>query len=201
MTVLRHHMREAIVRVGGGRGFVVEHNQTRLVITAAHCLPLTDDNGYLKLTPGHVTHEKICKKLLGPLGGEPTVWCDCLFVNPIADIAVLGRPEHPDLCEQTRAYDRLVDEVRRPLTITAPKMRRYNNSGKAAAYLLSLDGEWCKCTVRRSNLNLGIENQGMVASGMSGSPIVSTDGKAIGLVSTDDENPVLRDNLPTWFFL
>jgi len=122
MTESHQRMRGAIVRVGvGGRGFVVEfeRNQTRLVITAAHCLPL-DGNGYLKLTPGHVTHEKTYKKFLGPLGAEPTVWCDCLFVNPINDIAVLGRPEHPDLFEQARAYDKLVDEVRPPLTIAAP---------------------------------------------------------------------------------
>jgi hypothetical protein len=38
--------------------------------------------------------------------------------------------------------------------------------------------------------------KGLVACGMSGSPIVSMDGRAIGLISTGDKNPTLIDNLP-----
>jgi hypothetical protein len=37
---------KAVVRVGHGRGFVVEHRHSRVVITASHCLP-TDSNGRL----------------------------------------------------------------------------------------------------------------------------------------------------------
>jgi hypothetical protein len=198
MTKPNVHTRQAIVRVGGGRGFVVEHNRVRLVITAAHCLPI-DDNGYLKLTPAHCTHEKIYQKLLGPLSAEPTVWCECRFVNPVADIAVLGCPEDQGLYCEILAYNKLVDSVR-PLAITDASKMPGHTPGKAAAYLLSLDGEWCKCTVERSGFDLRIEDQGLVAGGMSGSPLVSMKGKAIGLVSTDDCNPTLRDNLPAWFF-
>ena len=35
---------------------------------------------------------------------------------------------------------------------------------------------------------------------MSGSPIVDVAGRAVALMSNDDVSPVLRDNLPAWFF-
>ena len=47
---------------------------------------------------------------------------------------------------------------------------------------------------------LVIEDEVLIEGGMSGSPMMSTDGKAIGLLSTGGANPVLRDKLPAWFF-
>jgi len=38
--------------------------------------------------------ETTYKRLLGPLGGKRTVWAECRFVDPIADIAVLGQPDN-----------------------------------------------------------------------------------------------------------
>src|SRR5262249_44463616 len=76
--------KRAVVTVGDARGFIIEHTQHRLVVTAAHCLP--------KLPPAHpasYNHERTWK-LLAPLGEKPAVRTECLFVDPIADIAVLG---------------------------------------------------------------------------------------------------------------
>ena len=58
----------AIVAVGDGRGFVVQVDEHRYVITAAHCLP--------DLPPACAAsyeHERTYGNLLGPLGGERTV--------------------------------------------------------------------------------------------------------------------------------
>ena len=38
--------------------------------------------------PGMHLYEKTYRNLLGALGAEPSVWCECRFVNPVADIAV-----------------------------------------------------------------------------------------------------------------
>lgn len=207
--------REAVVRVSEGRGFVVGHRGQRVIITAAHCLPV-DDDGRLKLPPPHpfsYTHERTYAELLGPLGGKPAVWAECLFVNPIADIALLGSPDNQALSEEADAYEELVASAT-PLAIAdAPKMGRerkqlpygydlfeVDTPGRGSAYLLSLDGEWLKCTVTRRGPGLSVEDEGLVAGGMSGSPIMSMDERAIGLVSTGGLNPVLRDNLPAWFF-
>ncbi len=89
----------SIVKVGGGRGFIVECRAKlppvrhlrrfvtrRLVITAAHCLG--------KLPPATAAaffYERTYKSLLGHLdGSKKDIWAECLFADPVADIAVLG---------------------------------------------------------------------------------------------------------------
>ena len=89
--------------------------------------------------------------------------------------------------------------------------------GQGAAFVLSLAGQTIECAIERWNTFLAVQDDTVIIKGgMSGSPIVSTDGKAIGLVSTSHHvaspdaerarqfasphNPVLRDNLPAWFF-
>jgi S1-C subfamily serine protease len=43
-----------------------------------------------------------------------------------------------------------------------------------------------------------IEDNTMIKSGMSGSPIVDADGAAVGVVSTGILNPRLSADLPGW---
>jgi hypothetical protein len=45
-----------------------------------------------------------------------------------------------------------------------------------SALLLSLEGRWLKCAVL-------LGGEGLIEGGMSGSPIISADGKAMGLIS------------------
>ena len=88
----------SIVRVGDGRGFIIADGDERIadggkgyVITAARCLPF--------LPPPHLArdpHEKTYPRLIGPLGADPSVTAACVFVDPIADIAV------PRTCRTTR---------------------------------------------------------------------------------------------------
>lgn len=207
----------SVVKVGYGRGFVVKHGRDRLILTAAHCL---FKNGRPKLPPPHAfsyLHEKTYPKLLGPLGTKPTkltVWAECLFADPVADIAVLGTPDTQELAEHAEAYDALVESAKPLVIADAPKMGHkwvqpsYAGADpfevatpwQGLAYVLSLDGEWLNCTVTHGRIALSVNDEGLIASGMSGSPIVSMDGKAIGLLSTGNINPVLRDSLPAWFF-
>ena len=56
------------------------------------------------------TAERTYAKLLAPLGKQPSVWCECLFVrHPIADIAVLGTPDSQALFDEANAYEALVE--------------------------------------------------------------------------------------------
>ncbi len=90
----------SILKVGDGRGFVVNGERDRLVITAAHCLP--------RFPPCHAAsylEERTYAALLGVLGRKkPTVWAECLFVDPVADIAVLGPPDDQELSDE---YDEI----------------------------------------------------------------------------------------------
>jgi hypothetical protein len=98
----------AVLRVGSGRGFVVASRgyldrEERIVITAAHCLPVLPP-----CHPGSYLKERTYQALLGPLEVEPTVWAECLFADPIADVAVLGMPDNQALSDQAEAYEELV---------------------------------------------------------------------------------------------
>jgi hypothetical protein len=98
--------KQAVVTVGDGRGFVVEGKLERpYVITAAHCLP--------ELPPAHgmsYLHERTYQKLLGALGEAPSVWAECVFADPVADIAVLSEPEGQELFDQCAAYEELTEK-------------------------------------------------------------------------------------------
>jgi len=101
----------AVLRVAEGRGFVVAsklQRRERLVITAGHCLP--------RLLPCHTgshLEERTYERLLGPLGAKPTVWAECLFVDPISDLAVLGAPDSQALCDKNKEYEALTRAMTR----------------------------------------------------------------------------------------
>ncbi len=137
-------------------------------------------------------------------GGEPSVWTECLFADPIGDIAVLGPPDGQELFEQWEAYDNLVQSAHTLMIADAPK--------QGPAWLLSLDNRWLRCTVRHSGGSLWISDAtDGIRAGMSGSPVLSDDGSAIGVVCTSAgtggsdqphtegrNNPRLMGNLPGW---
>jgi hypothetical protein len=195
----------AVLTVGDGRGFVITHKRhigryvvsERCVITAAHCLPgLPVIHG----EPGWGNWDTTYQKLLAPLGGKPAVWAECKFVEPVSDLAVLGQPDNQALSEPAEAYDELMESVT-PLEIAIP--------GKEG-WLLSLDGIWFRCTVSFSGPALALTNmEGLFTAGMSGSPIVSPEGAAVGVACRGGESggrhseiigpqPSLAGNLPGW---
>lgn len=202
----------AVVTVGLGRGFVIECGESRYVLTAAHCLP-TDGEGKLPFPAASVisSHERTFPDLLAPLGGKPAIWAECLFVDPVADIAVLGQPDCQELSEQAAAYGELV-EAAAPITIADMPQGGH-------AWLLSLDGRWSRCAVCDSSQfhaggasPLWLQDAAEpIKGGMSGSPVVSPEGAAIGIMCcssgtgpdveehTDGGmNPRLVDHLPGW---
>ena len=181
--------KSAVVTVGDGRGFVVNHGHSRLVVTAAQCLPFFP-HGESDL--GEKTH-----KILAPLGSEPTVWAQCLFADPIADIAVLGSPDGQGLPDEAKAYEVLLKSAT-PLSIAdGPEQGR--------GWVLSLERHWLRCTVQIINDgSLWIPNTSPhVVPGMAGSPIISDSVEAIGVLSLGTnlegwKNPRLVRDLPGW---
>ena len=187
-------LKSGVITVGHGRGFVVEGAGERLVITAAHCLPF--------LPPAQSffgPKERAYGPLLAPLGDQPRAWAMCRFVDPIADIAVLGSPDNPHADDYNALMGTATalsfgDRVRRPVNFWAP------------ARLLSLDGHrWFSCTVRHFGGPLWITHAAeVIRDVMSGSPIVTEIGTAIGVVCTaaapweGGPNPRLSHNLPGW---
>jgi hypothetical protein len=139
-------------------------------------------------------------ELLGPLEQELTVpWVECLFVDPIGDIAVLGLSDDQELYDKCHTYEALVQSIT-PLRIADVRE-------EASAQLLSVDREWFGCKVQHFNGGpLLITNAAKdMVGGMSGSPILAEDGSAIGVVCISESrrksgpHPRLAYHLPTRF--
>ncbi len=197
-----------------------DKRELRYVITAAHWLPHLPEGFAI----GHV-HERTCFDLLGPLGGERTIPAECVFVDPIADIAVLGSPDSNAMSEEADAYEALTKDHLPPVAVAVTadadddweeQFRRRGSPKKQKAWLISLDGSPQQCTLTHMpNGPWWIEGAAGIVGGMSGSPILAEDGEtAIGFVcnssgigsGTPDDpvstgggpNPRLAMNLPVW---
>src|SRR5262249_22735021 len=135
---------KSVVKVGEGRGFVVAYRQKlppydgkqvsyemRLIITAAHCLPRI---------PQHLFDDAPYTNLLGTLdASRRKVWAECLFVDPVADIAILVEPDAQRFCTvkdfDADAYQELVSACH-PLRIGSPR------PVAERVWLMGLDGKW-----------------------------------------------------------
>ena len=125
-----------------------------------------------------------------------SVWTECLFADPIGDLAVLGPPDNQELSEECEMYEALTADVE-GFPITDPPKRGFG-------WVLSLGGQWIECMVNHNGGPLWISPNGGIEGGMSGSPILAADGSAIGVISTGSNMPPsgpnarLTYNLPGW---
>lgn len=145
-------------------------------MTAAHCLP--------ELPPPHLAaylNEKTFK-LLAPLHEKASIRTECFFADPVHDLAVLISPDDEELSDDFDAYEAPTESLK-PLRIAdAPEEGR--------AWLLSLKDEWLSCSFRRNNIGRALigplcigDLEHPIEVGMSGSPFVSDEGTALGIVN------------------
>ena len=182
---------QAVIAVGGGRGFVVEARRQyfRSIVTAAHCLP--------EMPPAHPwmnLKEKTYQGLLGPLGGDCSVCAECLFVDPVGDIAVLTGPDNQELYEEAEQYEDLTENYSQSVPVSPPP------ENKSQGWVLSLENTLLSCKIETVSRTISVsEVEGGIVAGMSGSPILDQAGRAVGIVSTNrDMNPCLAEMLPAW---
>jgi len=101
------------------------------------------------------------------------VWAECLFADPVADIAVLGVPDEKYLSSEDAAFEALLESAR-PLVVANVPAQSRDARGEDAARVLSLDGrverwgEWLAFSPEKE----------FFEPGMSGSPIIDETGKA-----------------------
>lgn len=190
--------KRAIVKVGDGRGFIVEGSTERFVITAGHCLPTFPPCASIT----HV-HERIYRSILGRLGETPTIWAQCLFVDPIADIALLGCPDDQVFPQHANVFESWVDGAV-PLRATDPLPENVDSRVTLPATLLSLEGKWFGCTIEgfgEGPLWILEPESESIQGGMSGSPILDQGGAAVGIVVTNcGPHPCLGRDLPAWLW-
>ena len=195
-----NELRNAVITVGEGRGFIVSAPSDpwarRYVITGAHCLP----NLPPPFTRSRI-EDRTYENLLGMLGETPHIWTECIFVDPVSDFAVLAGPDDQVLYDEHGAYLELIETGAAFQAGTPP-------AEKFSGYVLTLNNEWRQCRLS-FNGSLCVENEGSpeIQDGMSGSPILDEAGRAIGVIaigsfesgkSIDAEGqPCLFEDLPT----
>ena len=186
----------AVITVGNGRGFAIKgFGWPPRIITAASCLP--------HLPSCDSTSACVFPQLLAPLGAEPSISAYCLFADPISDVAIL----EPINDDDGYYHFPLVEHIE---PLEAAEAGEY-----LPAFLLSLRNRWFSCSISgldseytgpRSLYIRRAEHP--FVDGMSGSPIVDGDGRAIGIVCvlSDNKNrteggghPHLIDSLPGWY--
>jgi hypothetical protein len=123
-----------------------------------------------------------------------------MFVDSISDIAVLGPPDNQDLSEECDAYEAFVeplvglsvaDVLRTPLSVDGRQPEG------AMGWVLSLAGEWQQCRMSHFGGPLWLSSA-KIKGGMSGSPILSANGSAVGLIASNHAQPRLLHSLPGW---
>jgi trypsin-like peptidase len=177
----------AVVAVGKGRGFVVETQDDRVVITAAHCLPKFPPRASISHT-----EERTYPKLLGKVGGRRSVCAECIFLDPVADIAVLASPDDQELAAKADEYN----ELTKAATLSRVSELKTET---VSAWVFPLKGPPFQCVVQASRRGLLWIEKAKIVPGMSGSPILAEDGSAIGVVVTPNgPNPSLASHLPGW---
>ena len=199
--------RQSVVTVGEGRGFILRGRTDDLeffpvIVTAAHCLPHLPSAHGLRFD-----HEKRYPNLLGPLTDDPskapkTISAECIFVDPVADIAVLGSPDSQLFWDQSEAYQSFTRE--------ALGLRISNARERSGSWILTLDRRWDRGTAEHFGSWISVfDAGGPFEGGMSGSPILDPKGAAIAVFCSSsgklDEpdtesglNPTLTENLPGW---
>jgi hypothetical protein len=144
---------------------------------------------------------------------------ECYFIDLIADVAILGEPSDWEVCDP-EAYRDLVSlgsafEVadlpgpQKDLVRGALRNQRYDEletlcDMSVPGFLFSLKGEWYPCDVKWYDRLWVSQHKNVRFSerterGMSGSPCVDAEGRAVATVSTGDINPRLMMAPPGWF--
>ena len=143
------------------------------------------------------THERTFPKLIGPLGRKRgRLPCECMFVDPIADVAVLGAPEVGEA--QWDAYYELIEAS------GALQLEVLNDDAETDVWIPALTEDWVSCLARLYPRALVLKNlpSRSIAPGMSGSPIVTAAGAAVGVISISSGGPTyavsLQQSLPAW---
>jgi hypothetical protein len=195
--------KRAVIRVGGGRGFIASAGGERKIVTAAHCLPFD------RLPTPHLSNsvcELTFRRIIGRLTAKRlTIWGELCAYSLTDDFAVLSEPDGECGEKHCMRYENFTQQampIGQSPDAVAPHL--WLTQAGSPAWTLSLTGEWQKCIVYNGGRFLTLDADAKIESGMSGSPIINEKGAAVGVISTgssgvgENHHPSLSDCLPPW---
>lgn len=156
----------------GGQGVIVAGGY---IITAAHVVGWT---GTGDMTLGREDYwEEFC------LGGKETLRAQVLAAEPVADVAFLGCPDDQYDPDGAEIFETLIEGVA-PISI-------YTNAIRVNApfrvHILTHKGTWVTGEAQRYGRNptaIAVHADDQIVGGTSGGPVVTNDGRLLGVVSS-----------------
>jgi hypothetical protein len=94
---------------GRRRARVYRRQLPRAVRVNGGALPAELSAGFGPTGQLSFDEERTYGGLLSTLDGEPSVMAQCLFADPVSDVALLGSPDNQSFYEEAEAYDALLD--------------------------------------------------------------------------------------------
>jgi hypothetical protein len=113
-----------------------------------------------RVIPRGISKKKPISACSARLEGECTVWARCLFVDPVADIAVLGEPDNQELHDQADAYDHLVDETTPFAVADAPAQGTELITLPPASMRVTTQGTEELCTLEDRQISISTPGKG-----------------------------------------
>jgi S1-C subfamily serine protease len=179
----------------GGRGVLVPGGH---VLTAAHCIEVTADEAASAALDGGFFRKV-------RTADRRELLLDVLAIEPVADIALLGPPDDQRLPDAATAFDEFVGATE-PVRIYRGEMVPtdiHEKFGPAwytlPALVYNLDRTWVRAVARvvqPGQPRLILETEGHIKGGASGGPVVTPDGRLIGVVSNSQEPTSRRQKGP-----
>ena len=192
----------ATVKVGlatreQGQGVLVPGN---LILTAAHCVRWTGSGDMTLAEDAYVT-------VVTTPTGESFV-LQVLAVEPASDIAVLGAPDYQTFTEDADLFEQWCER-----TLPVPLSYLQLGPGDSVeAFVLTHRHEWVAAEAARHGFGppdgrIWVDYEQPILGGASGGPVVTPDGRLLGVVSQVNEVgegpcngtiPLARLALPRW---
>jgi S1-C subfamily serine protease len=145
-----------------------------LIVTAAHVLSAAHE--LIDWTNAEPVFEEVAV-------GDRTVAAEVRAIEPIADIAVLSRPDDQTAYESAEAFDAVIAPIR-PVPICTTDFVLFES---VPVYIFTHTGRWVIAQATQSSANapnLFLRASEHIALGTSGSPVVTPGGELIGVAST-----------------
>ncbi len=187
MNKLAMHTRVAAATVKfyklGGQGVLVPGN---MIVTAAHVVEWSTEGGRMT---GPFTPFEFYEPVETADGSKFLV--EPLAVEPVSDFAVFGAPDDQACSEEFDKFEAFCDatrpveldtseSVRKRVTVRRNKVISRWVRKPFAVEILAHTGEWI---AGRAVAPREIETEVAIQSGTSGGPVITMDGKLLGVVS------------------
>ena len=145
-----------------------------LIVTAAHVLCAAHE--LIDWTNADPVFEEV-------IVGDRTVAAEVRAIEPIADIAVLSRPDDQATHESAETFDAVIAPIR-PVAICTTDFVLFESF---PVYIFTHTGRWIIAQATQGSANastLSLRASEHIPFGTSGSPVVTPHGELIGVAST-----------------